>query len=91
MNQYDLSRLRALFAVFLETARKQKGIERGEVALRMRTTEEVISEWESGERKIDSVELLAFCQAIRYSPEKCAKFIEAAFDLLVDENGTRTG
>ena len=75
MRQHDLSGLRALFAVFLETARKQKGVERGEVALRMGTTEEVISEWESGERKIDLVELLAFCQAIGYPSEKCAKFI----------------
>ena len=88
MKQYDLSGLRAIFAVFLETSRKRRGFERSEVAEKMGIDEEIIEQWETGKRNIDLVELCAFCQAIGLPFEKSIGFIEAVFQLLFSDTDT---
>jgi transcriptional regulator with XRE-family HTH domain len=54
----------ALFLYHLRTARKAAGLTQEQVASRLQQTQSFISKCERGERRIDVVELRAFCQAV---------------------------
>ena len=82
MNQDKLSKLRAIFAAFLEDARRSKGLTREQVAQRLQVTEDLIEEWECGDRLIDLIELRAYCQAIGLPVKDAVVFLEAISDRL---------
>lgn len=57
----------ALFLSQLRTARTAAGLTQEQVAERLGQTQSFVSKCERGERRIDIVELRAFCQAIEIS------------------------
>ena len=58
-----------LFLSLLKSARKATGITQKEVAKRLGQTQSFVSKCERGERRIDIIELIAFCQALGVSFE----------------------
>ena len=56
-----------LFLRELRDARKRSGLTQGDVAERLGETQSFVSKCERGERRIDVVELRAFCRAIGLS------------------------
>ena len=57
----------SLFLEQLRNAREEKGLTQSEVAERLGQTQSFVSKVERGERRIDIVELRAFCSAINVS------------------------
>lgn len=57
----------ALFLSHLRAARKAAGLTQEQVAERLGQTQSFVSKCERGERRINVVELRAFCQAIGIS------------------------
>lgn len=57
----------ALFLSHLRSARKAAGLTQVEIAQCLQQTQSFVSKCERGERRIDIVELRAFCQAIGIS------------------------
>lgn len=57
----------ALFLGHLRDARKRAGLTQEELARRLGETQSFISKCERGERRIDVVELRAFCKALGIS------------------------
>ncbi|MDY6806416.1 MAG: helix-turn-helix transcriptional regulator [Cyanobacteriota bacterium] len=57
----------ALFLSLLREARKAAGLTQEQMAERLGQTQSYVSKCERGERRIDIVELRAFCQAIGIS------------------------
>ena len=64
MDKSITSREYAIFLRELRSARKRAGISQAEVAERVGETQSFVSKCERGERRIDVVELRAFCAAI---------------------------
>ncbi len=58
-----------LFLSFLRYVRKSAGLTQKQVAERIQQTQSFVSKCERGERRIDVIELLAFCDAIGISIE----------------------
>jgi transcriptional regulator with XRE-family HTH domain len=58
----------------LRQARKDAGLTQGEVAKKLRTYASFVSKCESGERRIDVIELAAFCSLYKVT---LADFLEA--------------
>lgn len=55
------------FLKLLREVRERKGLTQEQVAERLETTQSIISKCERGERRLDVVELKAWCQAINIS------------------------
>lgn len=64
----------SLFLEQLRNAREEKGLTQTEVAERLGKTQSFVSKVERGERRIDIVELRAFCTAIG---TPFSKFVES--------------
>lgn len=64
MDKTIYSREYELFLHLLRTAREQAGLTQEEVALRLGTSQSVISKCERGERRLDIVELRFWTQAL---------------------------
>lgn len=76
------SREYKLFLEILKTARQQVGLTQEDVATRLRATQSFVSKCERGERRLDVVELRAWCQAIGISLEMfVARFDDACRNL----------
>jgi transcriptional regulator with XRE-family HTH domain len=58
-----------LFLSHLRHTRKLAGLTQEEVAKRLQQTQSFVSKCERGERRIDVIELIAFCKAIDISIE----------------------
>lgn len=58
-----------LFLALLREARKKAGLTQGQVGERLQQTQSFVSKCERGERRIDIIELHAFCEAIGISLE----------------------
>ncbi len=58
-----------LFLALLREARKMAGLTQEQVGERLHQTQSFVSKCERGERRIDVIELYAFCQAIDISLE----------------------
>lgn len=59
-----------LFLALLRSTRKSAGLTQKQVAARLKQTQSFVSKCERGERRIDIIELLAFCQAIGIPAEE---------------------
>jgi transcriptional regulator with XRE-family HTH domain len=59
----------------LETARKKAGLTQQEVAKALKKPQSFVSAYESGQRRVDLLELAAIAAAIQASPHKLAKAI----------------
>jgi len=57
----------ARFLVQLRTARRAAGLTQQQVATRLGQTQSFVSKCERGERRIDVIELRAFCRALNTS------------------------
>jgi transcriptional regulator with XRE-family HTH domain len=73
----------SLFLSHLRAARKEAGLTQIEVATRLRQTQSFVSKCERGERRIDIVELRAFCRAIGVP---LAQFVRQ-FELELEQGG----
>lgn len=67
-----------LFLHRLRAARKEAGLTQEQVAKRLQQTQSFVSKCERGERRIDVVELRAFCFAIGMPFTEFVKHLEAA-------------
>ena len=67
-----------LFLNNLRVARKTAGLTQEELAERLKQTQSFVSKCERGERRIDIVELRAFCQAIGISFSDFVQQLETA-------------
>jgi transcriptional regulator with XRE-family HTH domain len=56
------------FLKLLRAARLDSGLTQAEVAQRLGRPQSFVSKCESGERRIDVAEFIAFCKAIRVDP-----------------------
>lgn len=66
------------FLELLREARERGGFTQEQVAERLETTQSIISKCERGERRLDIVELKAWCQALNISfPVFIAEFEKA--------------
>ena len=57
---------KALTALLIE-ARKEAGLTQQQVADRLKKTQPFVAKYESGERRLDVIEFLAVCRALRKS------------------------
>jgi len=64
MQKSIVSREYKLFLSGLREARRRAGFTQGELAKRLGQTQSFISKCERGERRIDVIELRAFCKAL---------------------------
>ena len=55
------------FLALLRTARAESGLTQDDIATKLNTTQSVISKCERGERRLDIVELGAWCSALNIS------------------------
>lgn len=67
MEKSPFSRNYKLFVRLLVEVRKEAGITQEQLAKRLGETQSFVSKCERGERRIDIVELAAFCNALRIS------------------------
>ena len=67
MEKSIYSREYSLFLEQLRKAREEKGLTQTELAERLGQTQSFVSKVERGERRIDVIELMAYCGAIRIS------------------------
>ena len=65
-----------LFLQLLRDARNRAGLTQEDVARRLGTTQSFVSKCERGERRLDIVDLRAFCQAI----DTCLNDFVATFE-----------
>lgn len=72
----------SLFLEHLRKAREEQGLTQTEVAERLGQTQSFVSKVERGERRIDIVELRAFCNAIGIDLPKFVAQIESTLNAL---------
>ena len=77
----------SLFLDQLKKAREEKGLTQTEVAERLGQTQSFVSKVERGERRLDVVELIAFCAAFGISFSLFTKKLE----LKVSQNSESDG
>ena len=70
-----------LFLALLRDARKKAGLTQGQVGERLQQTQSFISKCERGERRIDVIELYAYCQAIGISIEDFVQQLRETLEL----------
>ena len=70
----------ALLVTLLRETRESAGLTQIELALRLNTTQSIVSKIERGERRLDLVELKAWCDAIDVSLAHFAARFEQACD-----------
>lgn len=80
MEKSIYSREYSLFLDQLRKAREEKGLTQTEVAAKLGQTQSFVSKVERGERRIDVVELRAFCAAIGIGFRSFVAQIEKALD-----------
>lgn len=76
MEKSIYSREYSLFLEQLRKAREEKGLTQTELAERLGQTQSFVSKVERGERRIDIVELRAFCSAIGISFSQFVALLE---------------
>jgi transcriptional regulator with XRE-family HTH domain len=77
------------YGVFLKTLRRlrdESGRTQSEVAKSLKRTQSVVSKCERGERRLDVIELRAYCNGIGIDFQEFAKILES--DLAVASRGT---
>ncbi len=57
------------FRELLVAARIGAGLTQAEVAARLDRSQSYVSKYEQGERRIDVIEFLEICEAVRFNPE----------------------
>lgn len=73
----DLNREEAVLARLLRDFRNEAGLRQADVAERLGRPQSFVSKYESGERRLDVLDLLAVCRALDVSLVACvAKFEE---------------
>ncbi|MHB1459285.1 MAG: helix-turn-helix domain-containing protein [Armatimonadota bacterium] len=87
MEKDNLSQQRTVLAAFLEDMRKGNELSRLDLAEKLGITEQIIEEWERGERHMDIAELRAYCLAIDLPLTDCIAFLERIFEKLPGDSG----
>ena len=64
----------------LRTARQEAGMRQVDLADRLRQPQSYVSKYESGERRLDLLELRQVCNALGISLEAFIRRLESAFD-----------
>lgn len=70
-----------LFLALLRDARKKAGLTQEQVGERLQQTQSFVSKCERGERRIDVIELHAFCQAMDISLEDFVQQLRETLEL----------
>ncbi|MBK6750296.1 MAG: helix-turn-helix transcriptional regulator [Acidobacteria bacterium] len=70
----------SLFLEQLRTAREEKGLTQMDLAERLGQTQSFVSKVERGERRVDVVELRAFCKSIGVPLAKFISIVESILD-----------
>jgi transcriptional regulator with XRE-family HTH domain len=76
----------ALFLQLLRDVRTKVGITQEELAERLKQTQSFISKVERGERRLDIVELMAFCKALGIS----FQYFVTQFEKLLNTKGDKS-
>jgi transcriptional regulator with XRE-family HTH domain len=71
---------KALCRALIET-RKQAGFSQEDLAGRLKCHQSLVARIESGERRIDVVELVVLCRALMTEPKKILMLVESATSL----------
>jgi transcriptional regulator with XRE-family HTH domain len=69
-------------------ARKQAGIRQAELARRVGKTQTFVARFEAGQRRIDTIELLALCRIIGLDPVKVVRKLLKVEDELWQRGGS---
>ncbi len=77
----------SLFLEDLRSARETKGLTQSEIAERLHQTQSFVSKAERGERRLDVVELRAFCAALEISFAGFISKLDARMTRSAEENG----
>jgi len=80
MEKSLFSKAYTLFLRQLRAARKTAGLTQEDLAKRLHETQSFVSKCERGERRIDVVELRAFCRAIGISFSDFARRLDREMD-----------
>ncbi len=75
-----------MFLKCLRRARKAAGLNQREVAGRLQESILFVSRCERGERRMDIVELRAFCRAIGKSPAEFMRELDRALDRAIEQS-----
>jgi len=62
----------------LKQARTDAGLTQSDVAKRLKRPQSFVSKCESGERRIDVVEMLEYCHLYEVEPEQILRIVERA-------------
>jgi len=88
MEKWVSSRDYSIFLEYLKDARKKAGLTQGQLAELLGETQSFVSKCERGERRLDVVEVRAFCSALGLSFPSFATQLD---DLLTQEARKRKG
>ena len=65
------------FEAYLRQARNKRELSQAEVAALLGKPQSFVSKYESGERRLDVIEFLAVCDALKIKPNDVLKALEA--------------
>ena len=77
MEESRIAKHHTILAAYLGKTRNHAGLTVPQVAKRMGTTELSVKDWESGRRRMDIVELRAYCAALGISLFEFVEGLEA--------------
>jgi transcriptional regulator with XRE-family HTH domain len=66
-----------IFEDALTQARHEKGLTQADVAARLGKPQSFVSKYESGERRLDVIEFVEVCEALKISPHQIIEEISA--------------
>ncbi len=80
MAESDGDRAHAILCTLLREARKQANLRQDDLAQRLGRPQSFVSKYESGERRLDVVELLQICRALDISLSRFGGRLEEALN-----------
>lgn len=79
MNKYLYSRRKKCFCDLLRQERKIQLLRQEDLAERLETRQDLVNKIEKGVRRIDIIEMIAYCEALGFTLSEFAQKIESRF------------